>query len=271
MFLNTDINDYLGTYLANGIPASSVRVTELPSDYNPYIKREYPASYEKFLLNEKLRILYKNPSRYHQSRLSEWDCQFFLNGHENMLEACMKTPYDLVICKKQDSGEYAIDFVHLVFPNGWGADDAIGKPFSYFHRDVSRSDGSKIVPDSNKFAEHFAMSGKIYERVGAMSFRSSSRLDRHPRDMDETEFYHGCDGVFVRFERQVIASVPEKEAFMFLIQTHHVDVRAKPHLILNAISNRSPDSHTTRVLEHHDDREFIINYINFYLRAHYGS
>ncbi len=270
MFLNTDINDHLGTYLANGIPASSVRVTELSRDYNPYIKREYPKPYENFLLNEKLRILYKNPSRYHQSRLFNTDFPFFIRDHDDMLAFCMETPYDLVICKKQYSGEYEIDFVHLVFPNGWGADDAIGKPFSYFHRDVSRSDGSKIVPDSNKFAEHFAMSGKVYERIGAMSFRSSSRLDRHPLDMDETEFYHGCAGVFVRFERQVIVSVPAQEAFMFLIQTHHVDVRAKPHLILNAISNRSPDSHTTRILENERDREFIVNYINFYLRAHYG-
>lgn len=279
--LNTDINGYLDEYLADGFPASSVRTREFVpriaafTNFRDRIVLPYPVDYQRYMMEEKRRIVYKNFGRYHISRLSG-DQEFrylqelqqyppwtgFME-HASLFELCMGMPSDLVICAKQPSGDYEIDYIHLAFPNGWGANDAIGKPFQYFHENVERTDEKKVVPVSNKFPEFLAQSGKCFERVGAFSIKTTPRLDQHPDDMDSLVFDENVTQMYVRFERQVVLSVPELDSFMFFIQTQLVDLRSKPELILNAIENYSPDAHSVAYrIEDDNDLNIILNYIN---------
>lgn len=268
MYLNTDISGYLDENFKDGIPPSSVRTREfVPSftDYRDMVVQRYDPLYHKFLLDEKSRILYRNPHKYQHSRLNETDEHYFsavlskyTTWENSLLEMCMGMPCDLAICRKQPSGEYEIDFIHLVFPNGWGADEAIGKNFNYFHEELERSDGSRVVPTNVKFVEHLTTSGKCYERVGAFSFHINNRLDLHPSEYSKLDF-ENADSYFIRFERQVIMSIPDREAFMFFIFTNLVDFRAKPDLIANAIENADPEAYTRIRIRR--NKEFFLDYL----------
>jgi hypothetical protein len=271
MYLNTDVGGYLDEAFKDGIPASSVRTRVFePSviNYRDRVIQLYDPLYLKFLLNEKLRILYKAPHKYHQSRLNQTDENYFtavLSKHtawnKSLFEMCMHMPCDLAICKKQASGDYEIDFLHLVFPNGWGADTSIGLNFNSFHKEVERTDGSRVVSANSKFAEHLATSGKVYERVGAYGMRPSNRLDLHPSEYVKPVF-ENADSLFIRFERQVIMSIPERNAFMFFISTNHVDFRAKPDLIGHAIENSDTEAYSRERIGEY--KELFLNYLKPY-------
>jgi len=278
MYLNTDHGEYLLELFANGVPASSVRTREIqPSVRAPFRDRliqYYDTHYEKFLLSEKNRILYStDPSLYHRSLLDKVDEQQYVRelGNAGILMGsdifshCMNTPVDMAICRKHEDGGYYIDFVHLAFPNGWGANEAIGKPFSYFHSEVKNSADKNVVPDNNKFPEFFAKSGKAFERVGAFSLRPSHTLNRHPL-FYTSECFDPIANVFVRFERQVVWSLPNLDSFIFIIHTHHVDVRSNPFFFLNAFKNCSENSHTMyhRLLQSGDS---IFKYLGDYLNG----
>lgn len=268
MYLNTDVGGYLDEAFKDGIPASSVRTREFIPSYHEYrdrVVQTYDPLYIRFLLNEKSRILFKNPHKYHQSRLSKADENYFtaaLSKHtpwkESLLEMCMVMPCDLAICRRQSSGEYELDFLHLVYPNGWGADESIGKNFNSFHKEVERSDGSGIVSTNSKFVEYLATSGKVYERVGAYSIRTDSRLDLHPSEYVKPDFVN-ADSLYIRFERQVVMSIPKMDAFFFFISTNHVDFRAKPDLIAHAIENTHVDAYVRNRIKEHKD--LFLNYL----------
>ena len=262
MFLNTDVSGYLDEMWADGIPASSVRTREFnplpdkwpsfPKGYRDTVVQLYTPSYFKQLMTEKARVVYPNIHHYHLSRLDgELERNLFLSlmrriGYGraplvNAFEFCMTIPSDLVICRKQESGEYEIDFAHVVFPSGWSAPIAYRKPFSYFHTEVTTATRRHVLPEGeagNKFLEHLTTSGKVYERVGAFNFDTDYILSRTPNKVRTPEQrFTTMENLMVRFERQVIVSLPEYDAFAFFIQPNHVDVRAKPELIFNAIDN----------------------------------
>lgn len=271
MYLNTDVSGYLDEAFKDGIPASSVRTREFVPNYHEYrdaVVQRYDPLYLRFLLNEKSRILFKNPHKYHQSRLSKADENYFtaaLSKHtpwkESLLEMCMLMPCDLAICRRQSSGEYELDFLHLVYPNGWGADIEIGKDFNSFHKGVKRSDDSLVVSTNSKFVEYLANSEKVFERVGAYSIRTGNRLDLHPSEYVKPD-YPSADSFYIRFERQVVMSIPEKDAFFFFISTNHVDFRAKPDLIAHAIENANAEAYVRNVLKEHKD--LLLNYLKPY-------
>lgn len=289
MFLDTDVSGYLDEFWADGIPASSVKMREFeplakrdgdPQTAKPYrdlVIQPYTPSYRHHLMAEKQRIVYPHQHHYHLSRLDkEFERDLFSTltkriGHGgdvieygSAFEWCMRHPTDLVICRRQEFGGHEIDFVHAVFPSGWSAPEAYRKPFSYFHSDVTTAGRRNVLPigaPGVKFVDHFINSGKTYERVGAFSFDNQYILCKTPDKLEP--WGPSLSNLMVRFERQVIVSLPEFDAFAFFIQTNHVDVREKPDLITHAIENAHEDCYAREFLGTH--KESVLSYLRLYL------
>ena len=276
MYLNTDVAGYLDEYLADGIPASSVKVREFEPNNHNYrdtVVQPYTPSFARFMLEEKRRLVYPNVHHYHLSRLSreqEYDiirtaCDrvvMYPQSLYNGLEFCMTIPSDMLICRRQESGAYEIDFIHLVYNcMGWSAGLGFRKPFSYFHTDVTKADGTAVLPKSDKFVEHFVESGKIYERVGAFGFNHFRFGLKEETDVvGKPEL----SGIMLRFERQAIVSLPELDCFVFFVQPNYVDVREKPEMIANAVLNASEDCYYRHFL---DDRgKELLQYLKGYIK-----
>lgn len=275
MYIDTDVSNYLPEYIANGIPASSVRTREFIHDSETYRNSvvQYPDLYSKFMLAEKMDIICGDtPERYHQSLLSSADevlvrdlIQQYVpedKHHYSLLGQLLKLPCDVVVCRRHADGTHRLDMVHLMFPNGWAAEDAIGKEFNAMHDHVRANDTDKhVVPTSPKFVEHLINSGRTYERVGAFSIRLSPEFNRHPEVWEE-EVFQNDEPIFLRFERQVIVGVPEHDLMLFFIHTNIVDFRSRPDLIYQAIARTTPESRQWYRVEEHG--EYFLNYLKKY-------
>lgn len=270
-YLNTDISDYLSENLKDGFPISSLRTREFEHDRKIYRDSVVQVSHHTdWFMNEKQRLLDENEEKYHQTTLSESDDKKFTKiisqyigvyTFTSLRELCYDAlPCDLAICRK-DADSNHIAFVHLAFPNGWSAEDAIGKPFTYFHNHVKRDD-KHLIPTTSSFVNRLIGGGKCYERVGAFSLRPSAQLDRHPNTPYSAKFKNN-QPMFVRFERQVIIGVPEMDAFLFFIHTNLVDFRSRPELIKHAIENADPQCYPKQVLFNY--RDYFLNYLNILL------
>lgn len=282
---NTDISGYLKEKWANGIPASSVRtrvmqpeISNILNDKSQFrdqlIQFDY-ANNEEYLASKEWS-LERNKGKYHQSILNEREEEELaevlhyytkLAVHvdwkkASLDEILMNVPADVILLTQRDkTAEPIITLAHLCYPNGWAAEDAIGKTFNYFHDDVKRTDDSNVLPSNNKFLEHMIYGNKCYERVGAYSFRETAELDRHPDNvvLENTGDY------YVRFERQVILSLPEINSFMFVIHTNFYDVRNDPAFIKEAILNADPNCYPREALRgglRKDILEHLDAYIN---------
>ena len=277
MFLNTDVSGYLDEYWADGIPASSVKVREFEPNNHKYrdtVVQQYTPSFRAYMMEQKRRLVYPHVHHYHLSRLTreqEYNiiramCDRAVMYPDSLysgLEYCMTIPSDMVICRRQESGAFEIDLIHLVFnAMGWTAGVGFKKPFSYFHSDVTTAEGRHVLPRDDKFVEHFVNSGKIYERVGAFGFHhfrfglKDDEWDVHPQ-FEMTD-------VMVRFERQVIVSLPEYDCFVFFIQPNWVDVREKPEMIANAVTSASNDCYYRHFLDDHKDT--LLHYLRGYIK-----
>ena len=272
--MNTDINGYLQEYIAGGFPKSSVRVREfIPSKVNPrdMVVQPYPHKIQEELLELKQKTYHSKPKLFHQSLLFEEDEEFyndflssFTDVKSTLLETCLAMPCDLAICNKRD-GEYIVDFIHLVFPNAWSANGFIGMTFQDFHSEVKLSNGKHVLPMNNKFPEHLARSGKVYERIGSFSLRDKPKFVDHP-DLTSNEVdVFNAENIFIRFERQVIVSVPEKDAFLFFIFSHMVDLRAISDIFVDAMENCSPDSYS--IFHFFDGDQDLKDHLKQYIMA----
>lgn len=279
LYINTDISNYLEEYIGDGFPASSVRTREFTprapvrrpetdDDYRNTVI-QYPGKYTTLYLNEKADTIFNEGlDLYHQSDLSSFDEELIRSTvslyappehrHYSLLGQLLKIPCDLVVCRRQKDGQHLLDLVHLVYPNGWGADNAIGKPFNYFHEHVRQTGGKRVLPTSPKFVDHLIDCGRVYERVGAFSIKTSPILNKHPSKPYKWEFENN-EPIYIRFERQVIISDPDEELFYFFIHTNIVDFRARPHLIYEAISNADPNCYVRDKLV--PNRDYFLRYL----------
>lgn len=157
------------------------------------------------------------------------ECPMFFpqarGGVDDFDYEAMRLPEDFVVMQLDKEGVPRAQLIHLHHPNGWSADGYIGKNFSEIHEDVLHRNGKAVLPQANKMASHFCKHGGQFERVGAISFRVSPELNRHPNipstggeiDIENSPLY-------MRFERQTITGLPEINAFMFTIKTYFCDV-----------------------------------------------
>lgn len=138
----------------------------------------------------------------------------------------MQVPEDIVIHKydKEQNKDY-VATVHLSHANGWTADWAIGKDFRYIHADVPNIE--KIIPKPERLVQNIIKSKKKVERVGAISFRTDTQLNRHPDSSPPTEFNKDDPKLFIRVERQVVIPYPLHNTFLFTIKTYFIDCNNK--------------------------------------------
>ena len=242
--LNTDYLNYTDT-LVDGFPQSSPKTRifkPVGSNYSKNSVIQFPKGYTKEYLEHKLNR-HSSP-KYHQQLENQATKYYksisdFIGKYSNK-DSMHKIPCDVVVCSKTSNEDNNISLVHLNYPNEWSAGDAIGKPFYYFHKSIKRRDGSSIVPDHHKLIDNFVGSGNFYERVGAYSIRETPHLDMHPDLQQKCSWNPGTEieDFYLRFERQVVAGLPEIDSFIFLIHTYFVSASAKPSLMKSAIQNR---------------------------------
>lgn len=139
----------------------------------------------------------------------------------------MQVPEDLVIqkCEKDFSKDYCAK-IHLCHANGWSAEWAVSKDFNAIHARVPNI--NNIVRDTSKMLSAIVNSKTPLERIGAVNFRTSPQLNRHP-EIPENErhipFHHQNNpNLFLRFERQCVVGFPESCSFLFTIRTYMTQI-----------------------------------------------
>lgn len=162
---------------------------------------------ESFYNREKIGVLYQDA----------WDA------------LAMQVAEDLVIHKVPKAAADFTMTIHLCHANGWSAEGAVGQTFDRIHREVRNI--RSIIPDSRKILDAIIKSAQSLERVGALQYRTSGELNRHP-SIDRRELNVDFDSkkhphVYLRFERQTVTSFPEEACFLFTIRTYltHLDQR----------------------------------------------
>lgn len=159
-----------------------------------------------------------------------------------------------------ENGIPVAKLIHLHHPNGWSANGVIGQDFAKIHEGVKHRNEKAVLPQANKMAAHFCKNAQKFERVGAISFRTSCALNRHP-DLPG-DIWEGYDPatspLYMRFERQTIIGMPEIESFMFTIKTYFCDVfkPERKEQMTNAFENVHTDAYARWYLD--DYREAIL-------------
>ena len=135
----------------------------------------------------------------------------------------MQVEEDLVYQGSQN--EYKTDecqAIHLSQANGWSAEWAIGKSFDEIHMRVPRI--KEIIRDTSKIIKSIVEAPFPTERIGAVNFRTSSALNRHPEipeHIRHVPFHHEKNpNLFLRFERQTVSGFKKESAFLFTIKTY---------------------------------------------------
>ena len=174
----------------------------------------------------------------------------------------MQVPEDLVIhALSDDKTKDFAEQVHLCHANGWSADWAINRDFRYIHAGIPGIE--KIIPHPEKLVAGIIRSGRTSERVGAISFRTDTRLNRHP-DLDGTEHEHKPFNpqepkLHMRFERQTITGFPDASRFLFTIRTYFVNCKQEDkeeqQKIIDAFKNTDVEKvySSNFLMKHRDD------------------
>lgn len=261
MFYPRDTFGYLKERWADGIPPSSPKTRRFSISDDVW-SRDRAVLFNResdFLVDEKRDILASNLTSHQcimelEERVRWAEVIMDATGvaSHSLGAVCELLPSDVVVCRRKKGGGNEIALCHLLFPNGWAAEEAIGKSFAYFHEGVKRN-GKNMFPDPDKFVDHLIESGENYERVGAYSFRTNPILYRHPK-LGMTDDFDNIENLFVRFERQCIMSVPSLQGFAFFIQTFMVDMAEDPQFFLNAIGNADENLYPKEVLAKHGDK-----------------
>lgn len=153
-------------------------------------------------------------------------------------------PEDVVIHSILPDGSDQVAVVHLCAPNGWSAEDAIGKSFQDIHSNLTNRTGRKLIPSNVSFVKGLTRSRESYERVGAISLRCQEVINRHPSDWSGEEWDNAT--LLLRFERQTITGLPEVNSFIFTIRTYFVDLLSDElfPLTIKAFENFNEESYT---------------------------
>lgn len=139
----------------------------------------------------------------------------------------MQVPEDLVVqaCDEDYKTNHCAR-IHLCHANGWSAEWAVKKDFDEIHARVPRI--STIIRDSAKMLKAIVESSSPMERVGAVNFRTSPALNRHPEIPDEKRhipFHHlNNKSLYLRFERQCVVGFASTKQFLFTIRTYRTQL-----------------------------------------------
>ena len=146
--------------------------------------------------------------------------------------------------KEEDKKDYAAA-IHLCHCNGWDAEWGIGQTFDFVHKKVPRID--KIVPNATRMMLSFLTRGFRFERIAAISFKTSDVLNRHSDDIENWNKEFNVDEPFmnIRVERQTVKGFKKSAAFLFTIRTFLYDMNLEKSDLnrevkvkrLNAIKN----------------------------------
>jgi hypothetical protein len=152
----------------------------------------------------------------------------------------MQVPEDLIIHTYNPTLDLDYtSYIHLCSANGWSAEWAINQDFGYIHKDVPNI--AKIMPKPTKLVQAVIKSNRLSERIGAISFRTSTVLNRHTENPQPDKFNIESENLFARFERQVIKPFPKANCFLFTIKTYFIDCNNndpdKYQELYNAFSN----------------------------------
>jgi hypothetical protein len=220
--------------------------------------KEYPEYFQSKFANNVLTL---------QCKLTEEELKFDLEGNlvdyksklkfvDAMDALAMQVPEDLVV---HDFGKNGRDFassIHLCACNGWSAEEAIGRGFDHIHKGVKGI--KRIIPNTLKMMVFIATKLISFERLAAISFKTTSYLNRHP------DFEHIYDKPFrskmhIRLERQTVTGFSgATNAFLFTIRTFVYDVFDKSRLRREAVSkvfeNPPEKSYAYEVIMKHRDK-----------------
>lgn len=190
----------------------------------------------------------------------------------------MQVPEDMVIhkipsgqlnpLKKENEKRDYASAIHLCHCNGWDAQWAIGKSFDFIHEGVARI--NKIIPNSVRMLLSFLNQDIRFERVAAISIKSTPILNRHESFMDLWSKKFDPENPFfnLRVERQMVLGYPKSEAFLFTIRTYLYDLNQKDSTIkkeqrqeavLKMVNDPLPTSYAYNVIL--ENREKILEWL----------
>ncbi len=137
----------------------------------------------------------------------------------------MQVSEDIVI---HDVGNKNNDFaaaIHLMHCNGWETTENIGKSFSFIHSGVPRI--QSIVPNVGMMMVHIASSIAGFERIAAISFKTTNQLTLHPAERKKWDkpLNPLKPQMSIRVERQTVTGIDN--AFLFTIRTFLYDMATK--------------------------------------------
>lgn len=194
----------------------------------------------------------------------------------------MQVPEDLVIHKipsgqinpfksEEDKRDYAA-YIHLCHCNGWNAEWALNKTFNEIHEFVPRI--NEIVPNATRMMLSFLNQEWRFERVAAISFKTSHFINRHEEEMKlwAKPFLLKDPCMNLRVERQTVRGFPKSEAFLFTIRTYlynldvsqsevEEDIKTKRReKILETFNNPDPKSYAHNVIVKHQKK--VLKWLN---------
>lgn len=138
--------------------------------------------------------------------------------------AC-QIPEDFAIISKGSNNSHWLSALHLCSPNGWSAEQKIGKSFATIHTPVAGMDNSNQAQDQIVNA---MINNGPYTRF-AWGLVRDQKLNHHPASAVKSvlgqpgTFSPDEPGLFLRIERQCIWGFPEAGAALFTIRTYFQD------------------------------------------------
>jgi len=207
------------------------------------------------------RLLMEYPNHF---GLERYNFRSYITGKEMGVNARPKEFFqfianqvqeDLVIhCVDPKAKKDWAAVIELSHPNGWSAEGAIGRNFEYIHQGVPNI--KKLIPKSYAMALNLTQLSSPIERVGAISFRDNTKLNRHPDVAKSCEF--NPQGLWMRFERQTATGFPELNAFLFTIKTYFIAVnnsdKNKRDIIIKALEADHSKTYHSNFLDENKER-----------------
>jgi hypothetical protein len=147
------------------------------------------------------------------------DCH--LTGESVPLDAsgldllAMNLPCDLAIVKREGMRDWNA-YLHVVQPSHWNPEEKIGRPFVATHAPIPHFE--KVNAAAPKLIDAMITRGPWVRFVWGLE--TDTELDHHPARATPRNF--ATHPFVVRFERQVLLPLPDREASIFLIATGFV-------------------------------------------------
>jgi len=149
--------------------------------------------------------------------------------HLNYLDSfdalAMQCQEDLVVYQKNDSVDAATG-IHLFHPNGWSAEEQIGRCFTAIHTPIL--DYKKLLPNADKIVEAIINNPNTMARQGATNYRLCPKLNQHPeyyiKEVKFKKFDPTKPELYIRFERQTVTGFPKERSFLFTVRNYVTEI-----------------------------------------------